>query len=110
MSELDQDFEKILALLNGRLKEAAACLREANQLREKLGFPALIYTNWRQEDEYSEIYNRLDESGEFPDEESLDIAIEDAVEARRLDFEKFQTDDLEREMNRAGWSTSSSYC
>lgn len=110
MSELDQDFDKTLALLNGRLKEAAASLREANELRTKLGFPALIYSAWRQEDEYREIYDRLDESGEYSTDEALEEAIEVAMEVRRNEFDKFQTNDLEREMNRAGWSTSSSYC
>jgi hypothetical protein len=110
MSELNEDFEKILVLLNGRLKEAAVCLREANRFREKLGFPTLVYSVWLQQEEYHQIYKRLDESGEYPNDQDLEKAIEAALEVRRNQFDRFNTNDLECEMQRAGWSTSSSYC
>ena len=108
MSELDQDFENLLAQINVKLNEAAVKLKEANELRKKVGFPSFIFTNWMSDDVHSELYRKLDE--QFTNDEELDNALNEAMDLERAKYEKFDVRALEAEIEHAGWSTSSSYC
>lgn len=107
MSELDKDFEQHLEQLNAKLAEAAKVMKEVNELREKAGLEALIFTQWMREDAYRSIRNQIEEEeNRKPDSDEIYERIEKLQET----YEQIETSDLEREMNRAGWSTSSSYC
>lgn len=108
MSELDKEFDAaLLAQLNDKLAEAAKVMHEVNELRSKLGLDSLILTQWRREELYSEIKSKIEE------EENRRVdsrEIYNRMEDYQSFYDQIKTDGLEREMNRAGWSTSSSYC
>ena len=87
MSEIDKDYEKIVKQINQKLAKAAAALKEANELREKIGLPGFI-TGMR-------ILEDLDQ---------------DQIEQFYEDLEVINISDLRREIDNAGWSTSSSRC
>jgi hypothetical protein len=88
MTELNEDFDQLVAQINVKLKEAAAAVEEAVKLSEKAGLNgSLILTQWTCED--------LEEDEEEDLEEK---------------FEKIDVSDLESALGNAGWSTSSSYC
>lgn len=96
MSELDKDFVKLATQINAKLKEAAAALREANELADKAKLPGLINSQF--------IYEDMRYKGSSREE----------INAARDEFEeKYQLIDvseLEDELGNGGWSTSSSYC
>jgi len=108
MSELDQEFDAaLLEQLNAKLAEAAKVMAEVNALREKVGLESLILTSWRREDLYREIRDKIEE------EENREVdssEIYDKMDEVAAFYETIQTSGLERELGRAGWSTSSSYC
>jgi hypothetical protein len=107
MSELDKDFEKHLEELNAKLVEAAKLMKEVNDLREKAGLDSLIFSAWMREDAYRNIRNQIEEEeNRKPDSNE----IYDRIEKLQETYEQIETSGLERELNRAGWSTSSSYC
>jgi hypothetical protein len=88
MSDLDQDFDSLVAQINVKLKEAADAVNAAVELSEKAGLNgSLILTQWTCED----------------------IEEDDAV-VLVAKFEKIDVSDLESALGNAGWSTSSSYC
>jgi hypothetical protein len=102
MSELDQDFEKVAEQINAKIKEAAAALKEVNELREKAGLPSLIYSNFVQDDMLWQ--NRNSDNPLSRDE--LTMKMEEVEEK----LSKIDVGPLEAELGDAGWSTSSSYC
>ena len=102
MSDLDKDFETFVGQINVKLNEAASALREANELREKAGLPALIFSAWLREEAWREFRDLEDEDENFD--------IDARMDEERAKYEKIDTDALERELSHAGWSTSSSYC
>ena len=108
MSELDQDFESLLAQINVKLNEAAVKLKEANELRKKVGFPSFIFTDWMSDDVHSELYRKLNE--QFTNDEKLNNALNEAMGLERAKYKRFDVRALEAEIEHAGWSTSSSYC
>lgn len=114
MSELDADFDSLVKQINIKLNEAAAALKEANRLREQAGLQSLIYTAWMRETENRDARNAVDEEMEEANRDYSDDEYEDRVEAiieeERAVYENFDVAALEREMDNAGWSTSSSYC
>ena len=61
MSDLEKDFDGLVEQINAKLKEAAASLREVNELRAKAGLESLIFTSWQREEAYREIRNRIEE-------------------------------------------------
>lgn len=95
MSQIDQDFEKIAAQINAKLKEAAEAVREANRLGDEAGLPGLIYTQWTAENLGLSRRNEGDRAKLEEIEEKLEL-----INVR----------DLESALGGAGWSTSSSYC
>lgn len=109
MSDLDKDFDKVAEQINAKLKEAAAALKEANRLATEAKLPALIVTQWN-EDEFLDAFDpRSDEEdGEESDEEEDDY--DDPADRVRAKMELIDVGALERELGNAGWSTSSSYC
>lgn len=111
MSELEQDFDSVLKELNIKLKEAADKMREVNELRAKAGFESLIFSQWEREEAYSRIRSEVNESEatEDPDFDE-DYAVDEKMEELRARYDLIEKSPLEREINRAGWSTSSSYC
>jgi len=107
MSELDQEFDAaLLEQLNAKLAEAAKVMAEVNALREKIGLESLIFTQWRREDLHRELRDKFEEEGRKVDSDE----IYDKMDEISAFYDTIQTDGLEREIGRAGWSTSSSYC
>lgn len=96
MSELDKDFVELATKINAKLKEAAAALKEANELADKAKLPGLINSQF--------IYENMRYDGSSSEE----------INTARDEFEeKYQlidVSDLEEELGNGGWSTSSSYC
>lgn len=96
MSKLDQDFDKTMAQVNAKLKEAAKALSQATKLAEQVGYTnGLIFSqfnpekekfDWDQSDAEQK-YDKLDEKYNLIDVEAFEIALE-----------------------QAGWSSSSTYC
>lgn len=89
MTTLDKDFQHIADQINQHLKTAAAALKKANQLKDKANMEALISP-----------YGLIECLG-------LD---EEQVELFRKQTKLINVRDLEKEIQEAGWSTSSSYC
>lgn len=87
MSDLDNEFEETVAVINDKIKEAADMLKEATGLAKKAGLPGLTYN------EYG-----------FYDME------EDEAEEAREKLEKINVAPLEAAMDAAGWQTSSWGC
>jgi predicted RNase H-like nuclease len=102
MSELDKDFEQIAQQINAKIKEAAAALREANELADKAKLPGLIFTQWIGEN--MEMDNRR--SGNTRSKRD----IQDEVNALEQKYELIDVHELEAALGDGGWSTSSSYC
>jgi hypothetical protein len=96
MSELDKDFEQIAQQINDKLKEAAAALREANDLAEKAKLPGLIYTQF--------ISENMRYDGVPRDQISA------KCEELEKKYELIHVNELEAALGDGGWSTSSSYC
>ena len=105
MSELDKDFEETANKINVKLKEAAAALREANQLASEAGLPGLIYTQWTREDDETsfteEELDALEEDPHWDGDESTPLE-------RKMNM--IDVSELEGQIQNGGWSTSSSYC
>jgi hypothetical protein len=89
MTTLNQDFQSIADQINQHLKTAAAALKKANDLKDKAEMAALISP-----------YGLI---------ECLGLS-EEQVELFREQTALINVRDLEREIQSAGWSTSSSYC
>lgn len=89
MANLDKDFEKVAKQINTKLKEAAAALKEVNELREEIGLETLVLSTWVREDFYDD---------------------RNALEALEKKLELINVREFERELGYAGWSTSSPYC
>lgn len=112
MNELDQEFDQaLLEQLNAKLVEAAKVMAEVNTLRQQIGLDSLIFTQWERESLYEKVSREVNESEEaehpdFDEDQIIDMKM-DTIAAK---FDLIQTDALERELNQAGWSTSSSYC
>mgnify|MGYP000026057260 CR=1 FL=1 len=106
MSELEQDFEKIAEQINVKIKEAAASLKQANELATKAGLPGLIYSSFLEED------LRYEQRHLDPEDRADDY--EETIENKLADWEeklgKIDVGPLEAELGDGGWSTSSSYC
>jgi len=107
MSDLEKDFDGLVEQINAKLKEAAASLREVNELRAKAGLESLIFTSWQREEAYREIRNRIEEEENRKPDSS---EIYDEIEKRQELYERIDVRALENELGSAGWSTSSSYC
>lgn len=118
MSELDKDFENLVAQINVKLNEAATALKEANALREQADLPSLIYTAWMRETERHDAEQLLEEEFSESDPDHLnpisddewEARIDSIIEEKRAVFEGIDVSALEQELDVAGWSTSSSYC
>ena len=108
MSDLDRQFEEVIEQLNAKLKDATIALKEANALKKKAGLQSLIYTADNREKAYNKHYKLLKKL--IADDDDLEEAIEEACEQERANYNRIQTEELEREMCAAGWRTSSSYC
>jgi hypothetical protein len=111
MSDLDKDFQRLAIKINAKLKLAADSLREANELRAEAGLPSLIITQWERDALYSQFANEAEASEEsnnpdFDEDEFIELKMEE-YESK---FDAIDVSDLEEELGRAGWSTSSSYC
>jgi hypothetical protein len=102
MSELEQDFDKTVEQINAKLKEAAAAVREANELAAKAGLDGLIFTQFDRDD--------IRQSNRYADEPLDKYALEEKIEAEEQKYEAIKVRDLESALGSAGWSTSSSYC
>ena len=102
MNDLEQDFAKTAELINAKIKEAVAALREVNRLADEAGLPSLIYTQYIEEyDDITEAELKLLEEDEDWDGESTPL---------KMKLNMIDVSDLEGEIESAGWSTSSSYC
>lgn len=85
MSELDKDFQKLAKQINQKIKEAAAAMKEANKLVKKAGLPGMtLYAAPRMSDE----------------------ELED-LESKIVEIDPYP---LFRELDKAGWSSSSLNC
>lgn len=84
---LDEEFKEVAAKINAKLAEAAAALREANVLKDRVGLDMLF------QGAYS------------TDGMSRAKADKFLAMVKEIDVE-----DLEAQISDAGWSTSSSYC
>ncbi len=105
MSDLDKEFEVAAAEINAKIKEAATALREANDLAKKAGLPALIHTQWTDDnfdvdDLDDEELEKLEADPEWDGESS----------PLKMKMDKIDVSDLESAIAHGGWSTSSSYC
>jgi hypothetical protein len=96
MSDLDTDFDSLATQINAKLKEAAAALREANELAEKAKLPGLIFTQF--------ISENMRYDGVPRDQ------ISSKCEELEKKYERIDVAELESAMEDGGWSTSSSYC
>lgn len=102
MSELEQDYEALVAQINAKIKESAEALNEANALATKAGLPTLIYTQFLRDDmKYDN--DRLDEPLSRDEVEAQCEALQEKLEA-------IDVGPLEAALSDGGWSTSSSYC
>jgi len=106
MSEIDEQFKAIAEQINAKLKEAAAILREANKLADTALLPSLIYTQWTSEDDSTMDDLSPEELQALEDDEEWD----GEASPLKMKIDMLDTSALEREINIAGWSTSSSYC
>ena len=112
MSILDKEFDaEVLAQLNEKLAEAAKVMKEVNALRDKLGLDSLILTVWARDDFRREIRSQIDD-GELvvSDHNEMYELLDEKMDAAQARYDQIDTGPLERELNNAGWSTSSSYC
>jgi hypothetical protein len=109
MSDLEQDFDSLVREINIKLSEAAAALKQANDLREKAGLDSLIFTSDIKEAFEAKIYCELEARADREDLD-FDTEIEARSELEEAKYSKIATRTLEREISSAGWSTSSSYC
>lgn len=103
-SSLEEDFEKTAKEINAQVKVAAEAVRKLNELRTKAGLPTLLDTQWLEDSVRWE--NRRLDKNEMLNEDELDEKVEDI----RNKLQQINVNELESELNRAGWSTSSSYC
>lgn len=111
MSDLDKDFESLVEQINAKLNEAAIAMKEANNLRIKAGLDSLIFSQWEREEAYRQISREVNESEEAEDPDfDEDEVVQTRMEEVQAKYDSIDTDALERELNQAGWSTSSSYC
>lgn len=85
--KIDQEFDELVKQINLKLNEAAQALKEVNKLRSKADLKSLIDSSWIR----------------------VEIST-DAYEEFELKIKNIDTSQLETELNKAGWSTSSSYC
>lgn len=102
MSDLNNDFDTLAEQINAKLKEAAAAVREANRLGDKLGLPALICTQ--------QLYDDLVYQNRGKENPLSQDDIEDKMKEYEDKLEKIDVGELESALSDAGWSTSSSYC
>jgi len=102
MSDLDQDFKKLAVQINAKIKEAAASLKEANELATKAGLPALIFSQMTRDDMHWH-----NDQEKKPLSNHVLGAKMDELEAKMEDID---VGSLENELGNAGWSVSSSYC
>jgi len=116
MSDLEKDFQETADKINAKLKEAAEALREANQLARTAKLPALIVTQWN-EDQFLDAFDKSSDEEEDTEEDDVEVEsdyddeeYDDPSDRVRYLMEKIDVGPLETEMEHAGWSTSSSYC
>ena len=89
MTDLETSWEETVKQINAKIKEAAQALKDARLIADKAGVPVLIHTQYTgdyldmDDEEMDEFYEKV---------EDIDVS------------------PLENEMDRAGWSMSSSYC
>lgn len=102
MSDLEQDFESIVAQINAKIKESAAALKQANELATKAGLSTLIYSQFIRED--MQYNNRYAEPPLTKEE------ITEKCEELEAKLSHIDVGPLEAELGDGGWSTSSSYC
>ena len=106
MIGIDNDFEQTAAQINRKIVEAATALREANRLAREAGLPSLIYTQYTSE--YDSTLDTLSEE----ERESLENDPEWDGESSpmKMKADLIDVSALEKEIEKGGWSTSSSYC
>lgn len=102
MSELNEDFQKVVEQINAKLKEAAEALREANRLGSEAGLDGLIFTQFSKDD--------IRHSNRYAEPPLDKFQLEDKIAEEEAKYELIDTSDLEAAMGNAGWNTSSSYC
>ncbi len=85
MSKLEKDFQELAKQINQKIKEATLAMKEANKLVKKAGLPGMtLYAASRMSDEeLEELESKISEIDIYP---------------------------LFRELDKAGWSTSSLNC
>jgi hypothetical protein len=86
MSELDKDFQKLVKQINQKIKDASLAMKEANKLVKKAGMPGMTLhaaPNGLSDEELDELESKVIEIDIYP---------------------------LFRELDKAGWSTSSLNC
>jgi hypothetical protein len=111
MSELNNDFDSLVEQINAKLNEAATAMKEVNNLRRKAGLESLIFSQWEREEAYRKISREVNESEEAEDPDfDEDEVVQTKMEELQAKYDIIDTNALERELNQAGWSTSSSYC
>ena len=105
MSDLESDFKETAEKINAKIKEAAAALAEANELASKAGLPALIYTQFidddSRDDEFEAQLDKLSEDENWDGDERSPLE-------RKMSL--IDVSDLESEIENGGWQTSSAYC
>ena len=102
MSDLEQDYEKLVEQINAKIKESAEALNEANRLATQAGLPTLFYSQFTRENmQYDNRYAEPPLSKEELNEKCQEL--EDKLNL-------IDVGPLEAAMGDGGWSTSSSYC
>lgn len=102
MSDLEQDYDKLIEQINAKIKESARSLDQANALATQAGLPALFYSQFIREDLQYE--NRRAEKPLSKEE------LNEKCEALEEKLSAIDVGPLEVALGDGGWSTSSSYC
>jgi hypothetical protein len=89
MTDLEKDFTKVVKKINAKIKEAAAAMKEANNLAKQAGFSSLTFNEYADSDEDLREEN-LEKQEEF--------------------FDLVDVYPLFGELDKAGWQTSSIGC
>lgn len=106
MSILDKDFEKVAEQINIKVKEATTALREANRLASEAGLPVLVYNMYIGDKDTSLSNLTFDELAKLEEDEEWD----GESSPLKMKIDMIDANELEGEIEIAGWSTSSSYC
>jgi chaperonin cofactor prefoldin len=102
MDEIENDFAKVAEEINLKLKEAAKALHEANKLADDAGVPSLFFSQFTRDD--------MRDSNRYADPPLSKEDLNDKMDELEYKLKLINVKEFEREMNQAGWNSSSSYC